>query len=255
MKQITILFFTLLMFAANSAFAASSVLIWPLTQTIPADEKGSVLWLENRGAAPVTLQIRIVSWQQQQFQERYGAQQNVVASPPFATVAPGDRQMIRVIALKPAPSGQELAYRVIVDEVPSANSADAGSGIKFQMRYLLPLFVAGQGVLLPNAERGPEEGKTYTQPLLNWRYENQDGKKWLVVKNQGVVHARLSSVFWGSSPKSQNAALMLNSGLLGYVLPGQEMRWPLPAGRPIPPGKLYANLQDNMPPIIIPSAG
>ncbi|MGS4375245.1 hypothetical protein [Klebsiella oxytoca] len=42
--------------------AASSVLVWPIFQTIESHEKGSELWLENRGATPVNLQLRVFSW-------------------------------------------------------------------------------------------------------------------------------------------------------------------------------------------------
>ncbi|WP_227630422.1 hypothetical protein [Klebsiella aerogenes] len=36
-----------------NAWAASSVLVWPIFQTISASDKGSELWLENRGATAV----------------------------------------------------------------------------------------------------------------------------------------------------------------------------------------------------------
>ena len=41
------------------------------------------------------------------------------------------------------------------------------------------------------------------------------------------------------------------SGFMGYVLPGQEMRWPVPAGV-IPGGQLNAQIADNTQPIVIP---
>ncbi|BDH44113.1 pili assembly chaperone [Salmonella enterica subsp. enterica serovar Choleraesuis] len=256
MNRFATLFLALLALTPG-VMAASSVVIWPLTQTIPADDKGSVLWLENRGAAPITLQIRVVGWQQQQARESYHAQQNVVPSPPFATIAPGQRQMVRLMSLRPAPSGQEQAYRVIVDEVPGAvpASTEPGAGIHFQMRYLLPLFVAGDGIKLPNAIEGPQDGKSYTQPALSWRVVSEAGQHWLTVSNKGAVHARLSGVFWGSAPNASRAALTMSPGLLGYVLPGQEMRWPIPGGRKPPAGKLFATLAETGQPVEIPSAG
>lgn len=47
-----------------NAWAASSVLVWPIFQTISASDKGSELWLENRGATAVNLQLRIFGWDQ-----------------------------------------------------------------------------------------------------------------------------------------------------------------------------------------------
>lgn len=44
----------------SSVLAASSVLVWPIFQTIESHEKGSELWLENRGSSPVNLQLRVL---------------------------------------------------------------------------------------------------------------------------------------------------------------------------------------------------
>ncbi|WAT01082.1 molecular chaperone [Rouxiella chamberiensis] len=127
--------------ASASALAASSVLVWPVYQIIEADQNGSALWLENRGADPVTLQIRVYAWKQDNFNENYADQTNVVISPPFATVAPGDRQLIRLIRNTPAPTHTEQAYRIIIDEVPSSLNQPKETnkpmvGLQLQMRYL-----------------------------------------------------------------------------------------------------------------------
>jgi fimbrial chaperone protein len=81
----------------------------------------------------------------------------------------------------------------------------------------------------------------------------KDGKEMLVVRNTGIVHARLSNVYWGTSNDNTNASLVLSEGFLGYVLPGSVMSWPLPDGSNIPDDKaLFAQLADNTAPITIP---
>ncbi|WP_071608980.1 molecular chaperone [Entomohabitans teleogrylli] len=244
---------TLLLFLSPlSALSASSVLVWPVYQTIAADQKSSALWLENRGSTPTTLQVRVLAWQQQDGRERYADQNNAAASPPFATVPPGQRQLVRLVRLKPVPAGQEQAYRIIIDEIPAtqpASAGDAGSaaGVQLRMRYVLPLFMAGEGLTLP-ADDGTRP--LTSTPALRWQITQSEGKSWLTVHNQGQVHARLSNVFWGHSAGSKT--LSLADGYLGYVLPGQTMRWPLPAGKTIPAGQtLFAQLADNSTPVAL----
>ncbi len=66
----------------------------------------------------------------------------MVASAPFATVPPGQRQLIRTS--HPRAQG-EKSFRIIIDEVPAADATAAkdSAGLKLQMRYVLPLFLTG----------------------------------------------------------------------------------------------------------------
>lgn len=134
------IFAVLLGLFTSSALAASSVLVWPIYQVIESDEKGSALWLENRGSSPVTLQIRVLAWQQQDSKDRYANQTDAIASPPFATVQPNQRQMIRLMKTISVAPQTERTYRIVIDEIPTLNTAyKTQSGLKLQMRYLLPL--------------------------------------------------------------------------------------------------------------------
>ncbi|KAB8305446.1 molecular chaperone [Rouxiella chamberiensis] len=239
-----------------AAQAASSVLVWPVYQIIEADQNGSALWLENRGAEPVSLQVRVLAWKQENFNERYADQTNVVASPPFATVPPGQRQLIRLIRNTPVPANTEQAYRIIIDEIPSPlNNAGQGKdkavvGLQLQMRYLLPLFMDGGSLWTndrPDMKRDPS---TASRPVLSWRTVSDGGKTYLQVRNTGIVHARLSNVFWSANGNQKQGVKTMVGGFMGYVLPGQQMRWPLPAG--VTAGEqLNAQIADNTKPIVI----
>lgn len=52
----------------------------------------------------------------------------------------------------------------------------------------------------------------------------EDGKRWLVVRNTGNGHARLTDL----TLEQRGAISPVQSGLVGYVLPGATMRWALP---------------------------
>ncbi|MFW5409990.1 molecular chaperone [Pectobacterium brasiliense] len=238
----------------SSCFAASSILVWPIYQVIESDENSSALWLENKGTAPVGLQIRIMSWKQIDFQDRYAEQSNVIATPPFMTLEPGKRNMVRLIRVNPTPANTEMAYRIIVDEIAAPYQQDAPQmGLQFQMRYLLPLFLDGAGIwthMRPGKRRASAEP---TLPVLSWRVSALGGKNYLYVRNRGVVHARLSNVYWSADQSGKGSRIKITDGFLGYVLPGQEMRWPLPAGISTPGAgmQLFTHLIDIHDPILI----
>ncbi|MEC5318265.1 fimbria/pilus periplasmic chaperone [Brenneria populi subsp. brevivirga] len=222
---------------------------------IESDENGSALWLENKGSAPVALQIRIMAWKQMNFQDRYAEQKEVIGTPPFTTLEPGKRHMVRLMRAVPAPAGTERAYRIIIDEIsaPYAKQQETPRmGLQFQMRYLLPLFIDGEGIWTQVRPGKTRVNSEPTMPELSWRIAAVAGKPHLYVRNQGKVHARLSNVFWSSSP-AQGSKISMTQGFLGYVLPGQEMRWPLPAGISAPASSmnLFTHLSDIPDPVLI----
>ena len=219
----------LALFAAVKVQAASSVLIWPIDPVLEADQQASALWLENRGSETANLQIRVFGWSQNGYQEQYQNQRDVIGSPPVAKIEPGQKQLVRLTRTKEVPPGQELAYRIIIDEIPSAlpPSADAGktaAAIRFQMRYSVPLFAYGAGLWSKEDSTRPRDPKGIGLPQLSWRTVTVEGRPYVEVRNQGAVHARLTDV--ALKQGGQNKPLA--EGLLGYVLPGAVMRWPAP---------------------------
>ncbi|MDI2590900.1 molecular chaperone [Pseudomonas sp. N3-W] len=209
--------------------AASSVLIWPIDPVLEADQQASALWLENRGTETANLQIRVFAWSQSGFDDQYQNQRDVIGSPPVAKIEPGQKQLVRLTRTKDVPPGQELAYRIIIDEIPSAKPPTAEEGktaaaIRFQMRYSVPLFAYGAGLWSKEDTTRPRDPKGIGLPDLSWRTVTVDGRPYVEVRNQGAVHARLTDV--ALKQGGQNKPLV--EGLLGYVLPGAIMRWPAP---------------------------
>ena len=219
----------LVMLGAGHAQAASSVLIWPIDPVLEADQQASALWLENRGTETANLQIRVFGWSQSGFAEQYQNQRDVIGSPPVAKIEPGQKQLVRLTRTREVPPGQELAYRIIIDEIPSAQPASADGGktaaaIRFQMRYSVPLFAYGAGLWSKEDSTRARDPKGVGLPQLSWRTVAVDGKPYVEVRNQGAVHARLTDV----AIKQAGQSKPLAEGLLGYVLPGAVMRWPAP---------------------------
>lgn len=215
----------------NHSNAASSLLIWPLDPVIEADQKAAALWLENKGRETAYMQIRVVGWEQREFDNHYQNQREVIGSPPLARIEPGQKQLVRLTRTQNAPAGIERAYRIIIDDIPVDTSNDGPHGptaaaVNLQMRYTVPLFVYGEGLLSKPAATSRQASKSAGAPDLGWRKVMVQGAPWLQVQNRGEVHARLTQVSIVQGGKSWSVA----PGLLGYVLPGAVMRWPLPSG-------------------------
>lgn len=209
MSLLRTLFFLLTLVVLPHAQAANSVMIWPIDPAINPEDKASELWLENRGDTTTLMQVRIFAWQQTDNQEQYQTQQQVAASPPLVRIEPGQKQLVRLIKQIPPAAGKEMAYRVVLDEIPTPRSAGENqAGLNFQMRYSVPLFVYGDGVNRDN-----------THPDLSWQVVNSGGERYLQVTNRGNGHARLSNLNIGGRK--------LGNGLFGYVLANSSNRWPL----------------------------
>lgn len=207
--------------APGSAYAASSVVIWPVDPSIDVKENATALWLENRGTEAVTLQVRSFAWGQQNGEETYEAQQEIVASPPLAKIAPGVRQLVRLIKVKGPETGAERAYRIIIDELPKPQTTGEDgkptADLAIQMRYSVPLFVRGDGLSPKSAPSG-----------ISAAIVIDGGQRFVQINNRGTIHARLTDL--GISGRGQ--IVPVKAGLVGYVLPGASMRWPLPPEAP-----------------------
>lgn len=244
--------FTFALSLPTSVLAASSVLVWPIFQTIESHENGSELWLENRGSTPVNLQLRVFAWDQKASADAYADQRDVVASPPFTTVGAGQRQLVRLMRVAPVTAGMEKSYRIVIDEIPQAQPASPAeknsAGLKMRMRYVLPLFTYGQG-LTPLKNNGSVEAVRTT---LRWSLSQQNNRQALCIDNTGNQHARLSAVYWANA--SGKGQIPQANGLLGYVLAQKKTCFPTAGKSAAPSGmRLFAKLTDNGKAVEIPA--
>lgn len=224
---------------SGAACAAASILVWPIDPVIEHDESGAAIWLENNGKSAARIQIRALRWTQVNGEEALLPQDNVVVSPPAAEIQPGQRQLLRLIRTVVVQAGKEEAYRILIDEIPGQaaptqvagggqggqpEAAAQGAGLAFQLRYSVPLFVSGAGAWTREDVRKHPDLKAAVQPALTYSVQNQQGRRWLVLRNAGAVHARLSRLTYALGGRD----VWTVPGLLGYVLPGAEMRFEVP---------------------------
>ncbi len=212
----------LLVFIA-SPLNAASLAVWPINPRIDAPDSATMVWVKNNDVKEeIVLQARVLTWSQQNNQDHYEAQDDLVVSPPLVTVKPGAQQVFRVVHRKGAVTGvpQELSYRLMIDEIPVATKLD-GTALSFQMRYSLPLFV---GVPSDYEKKNSVERQTTTARYLRYRLIESPAKT-IEIINNGKANVRLSKV---KILQENNAeTTLISEGLLGYVLVGANRQWPL----------------------------
>lgn len=190
--------------------AASGLQVMPVTLTLQQNQRAEGLWLSNSGDTPVNAQVRVFHWSQSGYSDQLSSSQGLVISPPMLNIAPGGRQLIRVIRTGP-PTKVEDAYRLSINELPPSTTKK--NSLQFVLHYSVPVFIQPPGA-------------TETIARLQWQVAHSEGRTWLQVNNQGDGHAQLAEVTLITASGSRKN---ITPGLLGYVLPGSTMRWPLPA--------------------------
>lgn len=199
---------------------SASVLLWPTNLHIHNQEKSIALWVENTGKTTQVLQARIYAWSLKDGQDQLVNQSNFMISPPIAKIAPGKKQLFRVVSRVPTPAAQQQNYRVILDEIPQKANAKrldketVYQGVQFQFRYSIPLFSYGQG--LSNEARKKIELAAVGKQL-SWKVGQKEGKKVLTVTNNGPYYVNIGQLNFANDPSAE--------GVGGYLLPNSSREW------------------------------
>lgn len=209
----------------------SGLQVAPISLNLRAGQNADGLWLSNTGDAPIHAQVRVFHWTQDGEHDQLTPTRDLAISPPMIKLAPGQRQLVRVIRGTAAPPGREDAFRVLIDELPVGENGREDTGVQFVLSYSVPVFLMPQDGAVP-------------EPVLDARLVRDGKQNRLVVTNTGDRHARIAHVTYVDATGRRH---VLEPGLLGYALPGQRMQWTLQA----PPelftrgGSLTARINDE----------
>jgi len=193
------------LFASTLAVAAG-LTVTPISLEFSSAAPAQALWLSNSGSEPLSAQLRVFAWSQQDGKDQLLPTRDLVLSPPMLALQPGQRQLVRVI--RPgAAGGVERSYRILLDELP--DPARQQQGLHFVMQFSIPVFA---------------DTAAAAKPRLQWHIEREGERSRLVTDNQGERRAKVTDIelFDG-----QGRSLLRRPGLLGYVLAGASSRWPL----------------------------
>lgn len=208
---------------------AASLRVAPTTVELIAPDSAAVLSLRNEAKRPLNVQVRVFRWSQDGGVESLDPTETVVASPPAAKLSPNADYTIRVVRVSKAPVRTEESYRVVIDELPDPSRRQAGT-VTLVVRHILPVFF-----------RNPDAGG----PDVTWSVKAAGSGLALIARNSGGSRLRLADV----SLKQGGKVVGNRKGLVGYVLGGATMQWPIGRASRISGSVLTLSAQSDTGPI------
>ena len=198
---------------ALPAFASAALQVSPVLIEVPAGGAVAAVTIANQDSRPADIQVRLFRWTQADGEETLTPTEDVVASPPIATIAPRASLNVRVIRVAKTEATEEESYRLVIYQLPQSDSAGR-SIVSILVRQVLPVF-------FEPAERGtPEVAWSLARTPRGWA---------LRARNSGGRRLRIAKLaLSGAGP-----TVALGSGLLGYALAHSDMSWTLPARRAV----------------------
>lgn len=188
---------------ASATAIAGSFSITPVRIDIAAGRRAASLEVENTGGASAQIQAERYRWKRDNGgDDDLEATEEFMVSPPIFSLAPGQKQIVRVLLLAPSDPVNETAYRLILQEV--AQGDPPPNTIATVLRISMPVFVTPKGAA----------------PDVVWSLARDGGALHLVAENRGRAHAFINSV-----RTERGDALKVD----GYLLPGEKRQWPLDA--------------------------
>lgn len=158
---------------------AGSMAVTPVNLRLGAPPFNSRVDVENRGAQTITVQVDARLWRQTVEGEDLTPTDALLFNPPLFSLAPGQRQIVRLGLREPVAARAEGAFRLYFMEV-SKPDADS-DGLRLSMRLGVPVFVE------------PEDRQARAD--LHWEADRAGGRSVaLTLTNRGLRHARMSAI-------------------------------------------------------------
>ena len=211
---------TAFLIALPTLALANSVTTSPLGLHLLPETKVSSFDIKNNENIPVRFEGVGLNWSQVAGKNIYTPSTNLRVIPAMAIIAPGSTQTFRVARMN-ASSDSEQAFRVRFHQLPvHGATVDCSEKDTTKISIECGSIISKTGV---NAHLIIMIDETlpvfYANPNMHSNLSVHFDKNNLVVKNDGTATARLSLL--GSDGSIWNA------GLLGYVLPGSTMSFPV----------------------------
>lgn len=207
MKSICLTCVFLLSLLISATGSAAAITAEPIRVVLSPEKPIVSQKIHNVSDAPVLVQLHAVKWSQQKGQDIYQKTNEVLVMPPACKIAAHDTQIVRVGLRQRPQVNSEMAYRIIIQEVPSKIKQTKESMVRTVLQLRIPVFVK------PLTE----------QKHLNWqvvRLKNNQIK--VRLNNLGNTHIQVSKL--GLAEMNDGKPRVLKQ-VLNYVLPGQSQEW------------------------------
>jgi fimbrial chaperone protein len=192
---------------------AQALAIVPINQQLTPQQRSASFTLTNQSDSEALVQIRGYAWSQTEHDDLYSPTAELAVSPPFAKIAPGQKQVIRILLRSPA-GLSEKAYRVVFDQIPDRLSGK----VEMALRLTVPVFSTAQPA---------------GHPDVQWQLQQVGAQLMLVAINRGTQHAQLINL---TLTAADGHVIKLKATGLPYLLSGTQRKWPL-EGVQVHPGQ------------------
>ena len=192
-------------FLAATPAHAGLLTVLPVTLQMAPGQSVATLTLINDDSVETAIQVRVFAWTQGDKTERLVPTDDVMISPPLATIAPRAAQIVR-LALRRPPQGAEASFRILVDQIPPPAAPNT---VRMALRLSIPVFA---------------EPATRIAARLKYHVETRGNESWLVAVNEGTRHEKLREI---TLIAADGRGIAPAANQSPYVLPGAERRWPL----------------------------
>jgi fimbrial chaperone protein len=132
----------------------------------------------NEGDSELVMQAELYTWKQKpDGADELTPTDDIILAPPILKLAPKSRQVVRLANLRPAPTGTQQTYRMVVREIPEAKPSGPGVQVQVALAFSLPIFITPPGAkskLACELRRGTptsmvasceNQGEAYAQPV------------------------------------------------------------------------------------------
>ena len=198
-RHLTIVFFFI---SLSSLTQAGALTISPVSLQMTDAQQTTSMTLKNDSGEETNIQIRVFKWTQENGNDAWQETSDITISPPSIKLEANRSYNVRIFRNTNRTVGTELAYRVIIDEIPRPSDARAtGQGVKVNLRTSHPLFITNQNAIVS----------------LSWQLRHDNGGWSVSARNAGGRHAQLTDVYLVDRNTKSKLALKINS-VNGYIL-------------------------------------
>jgi fimbrial chaperone protein len=188
--------------------AAGSIELSPVRVDLSALARVGVLTVRNTGATASLMQVTLLAWDAQTPDQSGARSDELVVTPTTFALQPGAQQVVRLGLRGSPPPTVEAAYRLIIEEVPAAQSPSS-TATQLLVRHDVPVFVAPRVPAVRSMQAAAGCGPQATDLLL---------------RNSGNVHLKILQVAL-TDRASQEALSKWTT--FDYLLPGGSRSWAL----------------------------
>ena len=208
-------FFALLMMHSAQALAGN-ISVYPLRVNMDATRNSESLTVRNQSDEPLLLQPTVVKWSQKDGKDLYEPTRDVLVSPALIEVPGRESQVVRLSLRRAPDASNELAYRVMLREVPKPATGPK-SAIVIALNISLPIFIAP----ISGEARG-----SFEVSGANLVSETGGSTMMMTLNNRSKAHIQIKNfaLSEAGSPFAEYSKML-------YILPGDSTTIHVPVAR------------------------